>query len=338
MGVSRLRYLQGAEVLVKRLAEHSIEYIISIAGAQVLPIYDVIYRGRVKVELLVPRTEREGVLIAEGYGKNRGWPVCVMSTLGPGVVNEMPGLLSARLSNSPVLSITPSQPLNKYERPPEVFQALDQPSFFHPVAKWSYEVRDSKDLLHSVDRAVCECVGTSPGPVHLDIVFPILFKKSFFKKSPIIKTKLKTPDDGLKIVCEKREFFPEAVAHPKFLMFPGVQGRGFGLPFAIGVKLAEPEASVVLITTSSFLLYGIGSLETAKKYKIGFTALVLLDDKNEFDLRQLVVTLGHCFYDIPAVEAIKSIVYKTKQQCDVIVVKDKKILSAILKELVLLQK
>ncbi|MCX6387745.1 MAG: thiamine pyrophosphate-binding protein [Solirubrobacterales bacterium] len=257
----------GAERTVARLKAHGVSLVISIPGSQVLPLWDAVDRTE-GVRLLVPRSERSGAVIAEGYGLAKGVPAVVANTLGPGVANEAVAVASARLSEAPVLYLAPNQPPNKRPRIEEVFQGLDHAAFMEGSAMEQFACDDSQGLEASIDAALAASLGEPSGPVRLDVSFPIFFSRSARRSAaPLRRLPARPPQVGkgaeLLLGLES-----SAVADGHLLnaaglagdaaVHPGVDTPGLGLSFALGLRLGRTRAPVAIVTDEESLL---GQLE-----------------------------------------------------------------------------
>lgn len=263
----------GGDLVLQTLEDLGIDLILSIPGSQVLPMWDNLGRHR-SLRLVVPRSERAGALMAEGYGRSVGYPAVLMNTLGPGVANELVGLGSALLSHAPVLAVGPFQPPWKRKRIQEVFQGLDSPAYLDGAVKCTRVVEELEEIPRALTFAYRECLKSPAGPVRVDISYPLLFARAGVRNhrapQPLPPSRREAPliyvqetknwnDAGLyrhlSESCKER-IAPDAVAAP---LWPGINEPGFALPFALGAKLAFPRALVVVATSEAHL---VGNLDT----------------------------------------------------------------------------
>jgi len=287
--LSRSRKLTGGEQVALRLGELGIDHVLSLPGSQVLPIWDAIDR-RTTIDIVVPRSERCAAFMAEGYGRARGLPCVLMSTLGPGVANELVGIQSAQMGSAPVLCITPSHPPRKQPRLAEVFQGLDHHRLFAGICKRNLVVEsdDAQALTSAIDRAYEACLAPPCGPVRLDISFPLLFQRRGYRTSaaPAPPPAQRAPQ---LLVISEAPAMPdapllnalgiEALPSGAELLSPGIGEPGFGLPFAVGAKLACPNLPVVLLTERDMLLDELGSLAVASQHGVAVQLITTEDDQ-----------------------------------------------------------
>ena len=337
MRLLNYHWSRGGEFLSDRLVKFGVTHIFSIPGSQVLPVWDALNLNRVK--LVVPRSERNSAFIAEGYGRASGFPAVVMSTLGPGVANELVGIYSSKLSNSPVLFLSPYQPPYKYKRMGEVFQGLDHPLFSKRVSKKNFLVENYRELPYVLDNAFSECLKEPMGPVRVDISFPILFNRYLFKaKKPSIRVSPKPPEDGIffifetkndverhkssleklgisNLVSEKNVFWP-GIGGTINEFYPGFgfdSGAGFGIPFALGVKFAFPKTPLILMTDLDSLFGNLDSFVVAVKHNL---TVNLISKKKEVE--KVSDNLGVGFLTLKNINNLKENLL-TKENLSVII-------------------
>jgi hypothetical protein len=251
----------GGELLARIFESLGVRLVLSIPGSQVLPVLDATPIRSGRMTLVVPRSERSSAFMAEGFGKASGMPAVVLSTLGPGTANELPGIHSAALSRAPVLSVTPFQPPQKRGRMAEVFQGLDQPTFFSKPCKRCFLVESRRDMRPALAAAFEECTGRPQGPVHVDVSFPILF--SYGRLAVPARRRPGTGTRGTRsIVVSGERPAARAARRGAAVLRPGEPG-GI-VPFSLGVLLAEPESRVITETGIDTLEQSLGTLAAAR--------------------------------------------------------------------------
>ena len=97
-----------AQVVAKALADAGIERVFGLPGGEVLVLIDELRRAG--VDFVLMRHEANAGIAAAVYGKLRGQPGVVLTTLGPGAANLMLPLASAYLDQEPLLAITAQLP------------------------------------------------------------------------------------------------------------------------------------------------------------------------------------------------------------------------------------
>lgn len=260
----------GGEAVATWLQAVGIRHVISIPGSQVLPIWDGLPANG--PTLIVPRSERTAAFLAEGYGLAAGVPAVLMNTLGPGVANELIGVVSARRSQAPVLAIAPWQPPRKRQRLGEVFQGLDQPRYFQGSCKWIGVVDERVELGSRLDHALAECLEPPAGPARVEVSFPLLFQRGPATGAPARLLPAAAQPAHI-IVTETAAAPSDATAGASAdasvrTLVPGIDRRGFALPVALGALFAVPTASVEVRTTATLAAAQLDTLVLARERKI----------------------------------------------------------------------
>jgi acetolactate synthase-1/2/3 large subunit len=70
------------------------------------------------------------------------------------------------------------------------------------------------------------------------------------------------------------------VLQPRTFLYPiGSATLGYGLPAAIGAKVAKPDTPVVVVIGDGGLMFSLGELATAVKYRLPVVVLLMNDDR-----------------------------------------------------------
>jgi len=250
----------GGELLARTLESLGVRLILSIPGSQVLPVLDSSPLRSGRMRLVVPRSERSAAFVAEGFGKASGAPAVVMSTLGPGTANELPGIHSAARSRSPLLSVAPFQPPRKRGRIAEVFQGLDQPAFFREACKRCFLIETRRELRPLLESAFEACTSGPPGPVHVDVSFPLLFSTGVFVNPPV--RRVPAPAEKAEPILVETRKTARRSSGPVRTLAPG-EACGI-VPFSLGVVLAAPGSRVLTKTGTDALELSLDTLATAR--------------------------------------------------------------------------
>ena len=176
--------IDGNKLLVKALEAQGAKKIFSIPGGQLMGVYEAIRRSG-KIELLVPRQEGAGALMACGYALASGDAGVVISTVGAGIIYELAGLIYAFKERIPVVSIAPQVQSWRIKPIQESLQAMDQDELFAPITKFNAIIYHSYRIPQLVARAWRIALAPQPGPVHLDLPLDVAFQKVRVKKSEL---------------------------------------------------------------------------------------------------------------------------------------------------------
>jgi acetolactate synthase-1/2/3 large subunit len=164
--------LTGAEIVLKALADQSVEYIFGYPGGAVLPIYDEIFQQE-KVKHILVRHEQGATHAAEGYARSTGKPGVVLVTSGPGATNAVTGLTDALMDSIPLVCITGQVPTHLIGN--DAFQECDTVGITRPCTKHNYLVKDVNDLARIIHEAFYVATSGRPGPVVVDIPKDVQF-------------------------------------------------------------------------------------------------------------------------------------------------------------------
>ncbi len=154
--------MDGADVLAEILRREGTEFIVAYPRN---PLIEAC--AKIDIRSILPRQERVGVSIADGYSRTTlGKKIGVFAAQsGPGIENTFPGAAQAFAEAVPVLIITAGTS-NGREYVAPVFNAVDN---FRHVTKWATKVSDAKWLPATLRRAYHMMRNGRPGPVLLEI-------------------------------------------------------------------------------------------------------------------------------------------------------------------------
>ncbi|MBA4601654.1 biosynthetic-type acetolactate synthase large subunit [Thermoactinomyces mirandus] len=170
------RELTGSEILLRSLIREKVEVIFGYPGGAVLPIYDHLYKG--KIRHLLARHEQGAIHAADGYARATGKPGVVLATSGPGATNLVTGIATAMLDSVPLVCITGNVAQNLLGT--DAFQEADITGITMPITKHNYLVRDVKELPSIVKEAFIIATTGRPGPVLIDIPKDVSNAKAVF--------------------------------------------------------------------------------------------------------------------------------------------------------------
>ena len=162
--VSKSHKTTGSHLIARALKLEGVKNVFTLAGDHVLPVLDVIDEEGYR--LIDTRHEQAAVHMADAWGRITGQPGVAMYTT-PGFANAIPGLASAFLSESPVLSISGSAELTELGR--GAMQEIDQIGMAQPVTKGAWMVGSVHRIPHMIAQALRVAYSGRRGPVHLTI-------------------------------------------------------------------------------------------------------------------------------------------------------------------------
>jgi acetolactate synthase-1/2/3 large subunit len=166
--------MTGAEIVLKALADHGVDYVFGYPGGAVLPIYDELFQQD-KVKHILVRHEQGATHAAEGYARSTGKPGIVLVTSGPGATNAVTGLTDALMDSIPLVCITGQVPTHLIGN--DAFQECDTVGITRPCTKHNWLVKDVNDLARILHEAFYVATNGRPGPVVVDIPKDVQFAK-----------------------------------------------------------------------------------------------------------------------------------------------------------------
>ncbi len=163
----------GGRLVVDALKKEGVEYIFSLSGGHINPIYQACLDTGIKV--IDTRHEQAAAHMAEAWGKLTRRPgVCVV-TAGPGFTNAITGVANARASNTPMIVIAGRSGLAETEK--LALQELEQIDIIRPLIKWGRVVYEPHRLYEFTAMAFRHAMTGRPGPVFLEIPTDIMHKQ-----------------------------------------------------------------------------------------------------------------------------------------------------------------
>jgi acetolactate synthase-1/2/3 large subunit len=158
--------LTGAQAIIRCLEDLGVQYVFGHPGGAAINIFDALYDSA-KIDFILARHEQGAIHMADGYARASGKPGVVLVTSGPGALNTVTGLATAKMDSVPIVVIcgqTISQNLGK-----DAFQESDIFGVTMPLVKHSYLVLQSNELIRSLHESFRVATTGRPGPVVLDI-------------------------------------------------------------------------------------------------------------------------------------------------------------------------
>ena len=157
--------MNGAEALVKSLEKENVKVVFGYPGVAICPFYDAILDSDVNTVLV--RTEQNAAHAASGYARvTDSVGVCAV-TSGPGATNLITGIATAFADSIPLVCITGQ--VNSELLGSDVFQEADITGAVESFVKYSYLVRDAKDIPRIVKEAFHIASTGRKGPVLIDV-------------------------------------------------------------------------------------------------------------------------------------------------------------------------
>ncbi len=160
----------GGKLVAETLIERGVEYIFSLSGGHITPIYQ--YLEGSAVTIFDTRHEQAAVFMAEAWARMTRKPAVAMVTAGPGFTNALSGIANARLSNAPLILIAGCVGLESTEKLD--LQDMTQLPVIAPMVKKAWVCPLAERIPEFIDLAFRTAAAGRPGPVYLELPCDVL--------------------------------------------------------------------------------------------------------------------------------------------------------------------
>ena len=167
-----------------------------------------------KIKFILTRHEQGAAFMADVYGRLTGKPGVCLSTLGPGASNLTTGVANANMDRSRLVAITGQK--NSHLLHKESHQNMDVVTMFEPITKWSWSIRNARNIPEIVRRAFKIAMAEKPGAVHIELPQDIAKRESAIP--PITPQKTYRPKANQILIREAADAILQA---QKPLLFVG---------------------------------------------------------------------------------------------------------------------
>jgi len=159
--------LTGAEIVVACLKEQGVDTVFGYPGGAILNIYDALYKHADEITHILTSHEQGASHAADGYARATGKVGVCIATSGPGATNLVTGIATAYMDSIPLVAITCNVGTSLLGK--DSFQEIDIAGVTMPITKYSFIVKDVRDLAKVIRRAFTIAKSGRPGPVLVDI-------------------------------------------------------------------------------------------------------------------------------------------------------------------------
>lgn len=160
----------GGKLVAEALIEREVEYLFSLSGGHITPIYQ--YLEGSPVTIFDTRHEQAAVFMAEAWARMTRKPAVALVTAGPGFTNALSGIANARLSNAPVILIAGCVGLESVEKLD--LQDMNQLPVIAPMVKKAWVCPLAERIPEFIDLAFRTAATGRPGPVYLEFPCDVL--------------------------------------------------------------------------------------------------------------------------------------------------------------------
>lgn len=164
--------LRGADAVAAALDRIDASTLFVMSGNQLMPVIDACLDHDFR--LIHVRHEASAVHMADAWGRMTGTPGIALLPAGPGFLNGLSALYSARMSESPVVVLSGHAPIASIGK--GAFQEVPQAEIAAPLCKASWTVERARDLGSAVQEAAAIALSGRPGPVHVALPFDLLIE------------------------------------------------------------------------------------------------------------------------------------------------------------------
>lgn len=167
--------MTAAELIIKCLEDHGVEYIFGIPGGALEPLNNALYKSKIKV--IVTKHEEGAAFMADGYARLSGKIGVCCGTAGPGATNLITGIASSYADSIPVLVLTGQVSTSVFGKGAVqefTSEALSIVDMFRCITKYSDMIINEKKTQEMISKAVKMAQTGRTGPVHLNLPIDIM--------------------------------------------------------------------------------------------------------------------------------------------------------------------
>ncbi|KAK3542542.1 hypothetical protein QTP86_028680 [Hemibagrus guttatus] len=175
---------QGGESVAEVLQAHGIKFVFTLVGGHISPI--LVACEKLGIRIVDTRHEATAVFAADAVARLSGTVGVAVVTAGPGLTNTVTAVKNAQMAESPLLLMGGAAATLLQGR--GALQDIDQMSLFKPICKFCASVRNVREIVPTVRKALAIAQSDTPGPVFIefpiDTLYPYhLVEKEFSPKS-----------------------------------------------------------------------------------------------------------------------------------------------------------
>lgn len=159
----------GADAIVKCLELEGVDTLFGYPGVAICPFFNSILDT--SIEAILVRSEQNAAHAASGYSRVTGKVGVCAVTSGPGATNLLTGIATAYADSIPLVCITGQ--VKSSHIGSDVFQEADITGAAESFVKYSYLVKDAKDIPRIVKEAFHIASTGRKGPVLIDLPIDI---------------------------------------------------------------------------------------------------------------------------------------------------------------------
>jgi acetolactate synthase-1/2/3 large subunit len=154
----------SAKLMVRCLENEGVDFIFGVPGEENIDVMDALLSSSIK--FVTTHHEQGAAFMADVYGRLTGRAGVCMSTLGPGATNLITGVADANMDRAPVVAIAGQGATTRLHK--ESHQILDLVQLFHPITKYSAQIREPQIVPEIVRKAFKVAQTEKPGATFID--------------------------------------------------------------------------------------------------------------------------------------------------------------------------
>jgi len=275
----------GAELIIEALERNGVEIVTGIPGGANLPIYNALYRSRIRH--ILARHEQGAGFIAQGMARSTGKAGVCLATSGPGITNLVTAIADAKLDSVPLVAITGQVASAMIGT--DAFQEVDTFGMTMNITKHNYLVKDARELPRVISDAFSIAENGRPGPVLIDVPKDVQLQEIELDSWPENAMLHSISQIGEERVGEIANMINKA-KRPLIYAGGGIISAGAGDNLA---KLARKNSIPVALT-----LMGLGAFPPGDSLYLGMLGMHAAPCTNYIlDEIDLLITLGARFDD-----------------------------------------
>ena len=175
--------LTGSQVIIECLKEQGIDTVFGYPGGAILNVYDELYKHP-EIKHVLTSHEQGASHAADGYARSTGKVGVCFATSGPGATNLVTGIATAYMDSIPMVAITCNVGVSLLGK--DSFQEIDIAGVTMPITKYSFIVKDVKELASTIRKGFNIARSNRPGPVLIDVTKDVTANMVEYKKEEII--------------------------------------------------------------------------------------------------------------------------------------------------------
>ena len=162
--------VSGGSLVAKSLRTEDVEYVFTISGGHINPIYKGLVEEGIKI--ITTRHEQAAGNAAEGWAKTTRKPGVCLVTAGPGFSNVLPALISAYYAHSPIIALTGHTALRYLDK--HAAQEVNHLPLAVPATKYAKMVHNTYRIPEYIQEAFRYSTSENMGPVLVDLPVDVL--------------------------------------------------------------------------------------------------------------------------------------------------------------------